>query len=81
MGKVMTVVSTKGQVVLLKQFRDQLGIRPGSKLIERMEGNKLVLEKPQTDIVALMEATAKKYGRKKPYSSHEYEEAMEQGDY
>ena len=80
MRKVVTM-STKGQLVLPKEFRERFGFRPGARVAFREENGKLVLEKPATDIIAELEAFAKKYGRKKPYASKEYEDAMERGDY
>jgi len=42
MAKVKT--SSKGQIVIPKEIRDALGIKPGSILNIRLEGKRIVLE-------------------------------------
>jgi len=42
-----TIVSRRGQIVILKQIRDMLGLVPGSILEIRVEGKKIVLEPAQ----------------------------------
>ena len=80
MVSVTTKVSSKGQVVLPKIFRDEYGLRPGQRVTIKEEGGKLIIEKPNVSIKQLLEDTAKKYGKKGyVYSSSEYEEAMEKG--
>lgn len=37
-------LSTKGQLVIPKRLRNVLGLRPGTYLDARIEGNKIVLE-------------------------------------
>ncbi len=39
-----TKVSSKGQVVIPKEVRDRLGIKPGTILEVRIEGRRIVLE-------------------------------------
>jgi bifunctional DNA-binding transcriptional regulator/antitoxin component of YhaV-PrlF toxin-antitoxin module len=39
-----TLVGAKGQVTIEKQFRDRLGVEPGWRAIQRLEGDRLVLE-------------------------------------
>jgi len=39
-----SVVGTKGQVTIEKQIRDSLGVQPGWRAIQRMEGDRVVLE-------------------------------------
>jgi AbrB family looped-hinge helix DNA binding protein len=39
-----TTVSTKGQVIIPKSIRDELGIEAGAKLKVRMEGRRIVME-------------------------------------
>jgi AbrB family looped-hinge helix DNA binding protein len=41
---VSTRVGTKGQVTIEKEIRDTLGIRPGWRAIQRLEGKRLVIE-------------------------------------
>ena len=51
-----TKLSTKGQVVLPKQARMRLHLRPGVKLICRVEGDSIVLtpEQPATEKTKLI---------------------------
>ncbi len=39
-----SVVGTKGQVTIEKEIRDTLGVQPGWRAIQRMEGDRVVLE-------------------------------------
>lgn len=39
-----TVLSTKGQVVIVKEIRASLDLRPNQKLRERVEGGKIIIE-------------------------------------
>lgn len=39
----MTTVSVKGQVVIPKNVREALGLRPGTRLVVDTEGDKIVL--------------------------------------
>ncbi len=39
-----TKVSSKGQVVIPKEVRDRLGIKPGTILNVKVEGKKIILE-------------------------------------
>jgi bifunctional DNA-binding transcriptional regulator/antitoxin component of YhaV-PrlF toxin-antitoxin module len=39
-----TLVGAKGQVTIEKQFRDRLGVEPGWRAIQRLDGDRLVLE-------------------------------------
>ena len=39
-----TLVGTKGQVTIEKDLRDALGIAPGWRAIQRLEGEQVVLE-------------------------------------
>ncbi len=41
---ISSVVGTKGQVTIEKEIRDALGVQPGWRAIQRMEGNRVVLE-------------------------------------
>jgi AbrB family looped-hinge helix DNA binding protein len=46
MTEVITKVNAQGRIVIPSQFRQQLGLVAGSKLIARLEGNRIILEKP-----------------------------------
>jgi AbrB family looped-hinge helix DNA binding protein len=47
MTEAITKVNKQGRIVIPIQLRQQLGLVPGSKLIARLEGNRIVLEKPE----------------------------------
>jgi AbrB family looped-hinge helix DNA binding protein len=47
MTEVVTKVNKQGRIVIPIQLRQQLGLVPGSKLIARIEENRLILEKPE----------------------------------
>lgn len=47
MTEIITKVNKQGRIVIPIQFRQQLGLVPGSKLIARIEENRLILEKPE----------------------------------
>jgi len=38
------LVGTKGQVTISKEIRDALGVKPGWRAIQRIEGNQVVLQ-------------------------------------
>jgi AbrB family looped-hinge helix DNA binding protein len=46
MTQIITKVNAQGRIVIPVELRQQLGLVAGSKLIARLEGNRLVLEKP-----------------------------------
>lgn len=39
----VTALSTKGQIVIPKEIREALGLRPGAKFIVELEGDRVVL--------------------------------------
>jgi AbrB family looped-hinge helix DNA binding protein len=43
MKRQITTVSTKGQLVIPSQMRNQLGIRPGTRVAVALEGDHIVL--------------------------------------
>lgn len=45
MTQIITKVNAQGRIVIPIELRQQLGLVAGSKLIARLEGNRLVLEK------------------------------------
>ena len=49
----------KGQVVIPKIFRDNLGLKPGADVIMNDKGNELVIRKAASDFVELAESIAK----------------------
>jgi AbrB family looped-hinge helix DNA binding protein len=46
MTQAIIKVNEQGRIVIPIELRQQLGIVAGSKLIARLEGNRIVLEKP-----------------------------------
>lgn len=69
-------VGPKGQVVIPKPLRKVLKIYPGSKVVFKLEGRRLTLEKPTYDIVGLLEGIARKGPSISKISPHEYEEEL-----
>ena len=47
MGEV-TTITIKGQVTIPKEIREELGLKPGDKVIFRKEGENIVLEPAST---------------------------------
>jgi AbrB family looped-hinge helix DNA binding protein len=47
MEQVITTVSTKGQLVIPAAIRQQLGIRPGTRVAVRVDGGQMILD-PQS---------------------------------
>lgn len=45
----MSVVSSKGQVTIPKEFREKMGLSSGSEVKFEMENGKLVVKKEKTD--------------------------------
>ena len=39
-----SIVGTKGQITLEKEIRDTLGVQPGWRAIQRLEGDRVVME-------------------------------------
>jgi AbrB family looped-hinge helix DNA binding protein len=71
-------VGPKGQVVIPQSMRKSLKIQPGSKIIFRLNDNKLFLEKPTFDAVAVFEKIAKKGPSITKIDPHAYEEELEE---
>jgi len=69
-------VGPKGQVVIPQPLRKTLGIHPGSKVIFRLEGRKLILEKPTFDAVGVLETIAKKGRSLTKIEPHAYEREL-----
>ena len=45
MTEIITRVNEQGRIVIPIQLRQQLGLVAGSKLIARLDGNRIILEK------------------------------------
>ncbi len=72
-------VGPKGQVVIPQVFRRALKIAPKSEVIFKVEGNRLVIEKPRKDAIKTFEMIAKsrpRFTRKiHPHEAYEEERA------
>lgn len=44
MNEFETSMSSKGQVVISKEIREALGLRPNQKFVEKVEGTRIVLK-------------------------------------
>ncbi|MBU2617277.1 MAG: AbrB/MazE/SpoVT family DNA-binding domain-containing protein [Euryarchaeota archaeon] len=70
-------VGPKGQVVIPQAFRKALKIFPRSEVIFKMEGDKLILEKPKGNAVKIFREIAKSTPlftrRIRPHEAHEEE--------
>lgn len=63
MNEFETSMSSKGQVVISKEIREVLGLKPNQKFVEKMEGKKIVL-KPVPTLEAL-KGSLRQVARKK----------------
>lgn len=68
----------KGQVVIPQVFRRALKIAPKSEVIFKLEGNRLVIEKPRKDAIKTFEMIAKSRPRftRKIHPHEAYEEEL-----
>ena len=71
-------VGPKGQVVIPRAIRKALKIEPGSKVTLTLEDNKVILEKPAFDAVAVFRRIAKEINYNKEVDPHAYEEELEE---
>jgi AbrB family looped-hinge helix DNA binding protein len=71
-------VGPKGQVVIPRTMRKALKIEPGSKILFKLEDDKLILKKPAFDAVAVFERIAKQINYNKEIDPHAYEEELEE---
>ncbi|XES77499.1 MAG: AbrB/MazE/SpoVT family DNA-binding domain-containing protein [Candidatus Bathyarchaeia archaeon] len=71
-------VGPKGQVVIPRAMRKALKIEPGSKVLIKMDDDKLILEKPDFDAVAVFERIAKEIHCNTKIDPHAYEEELEE---
>ena len=69
-------VGPKGQVVIPRALRKALKITPGTKVVLRLEGDRVVLRKPEVDAVAILEGLAKKGSSVKVVAPHLYEDEL-----
>ncbi len=69
-------VGPKGQVVIPRTLRKALKVNPGSKVIFRLEGDKVVLSRPDADSVAVLERISMNGPSVKRISPHLYEKEI-----
>lgn len=70
-------VGLNGQVVIPHEFMHALHIYPGSRVVFKLKDDKLEIEKPVVDAVAVFRETAKGMGKLKLDPHEAYEEEME----
>ncbi len=72
-------VGPKGQVVIPRVMRKALKIEPGSKVLFRLEDDKLIMTKPVFDAVAVFQKVAKSGKSISKIEPHKaYEEELEE---
>ena len=71
-------VGPKGQVVIPRAMRKALKIESGSKVLFRLEDDKLTVKKSAFDAVAVFERAAKQIHYNKKIDPHAYEEELEE---
>ena len=72
-------VGPKGQVVIPRAMRKALKINPGSKVVFKLDDDKLILEKPSFDAVAVFRRIAKEINYNEKIDPHAaYEEELEE---
>ena len=71
-------VGPKGQVVIPRAMRKALKIEPGSKILFRIEDDKIILKKPVFDAVAVFERIARSCNSVSKIDPHAYEEELDE---
>jgi AbrB family looped-hinge helix DNA binding protein len=71
-------IGPKGQVVIPRTMRKALKIEPGSKVLFRLEDDKLIVKKPAFDAVAVFRRIAKEINYNKKVDPHAYEEELDE---
>ena len=71
-------VGPKGQVVIPRAMRKALKIEPGTKVLFKLEDDKLILKKPAFDAVAVFQRVAKSGKSVSIINPHAYEEELEE---
>jgi len=65
----VTKMSTKGQIVIPKRLREELGLQPGDPLAMAVDGERLILRKITLD--DLLQESTKNYSEGKTLSHEE----------
>ena len=71
-------VGPKGQVVIPRSFRKVLKIGPGSEVVFRLEGDRVVLEREVMDPLQTFESISRKGKSVSKISPHGYEMELEE---
>jgi AbrB family looped-hinge helix DNA binding protein len=71
-------VGPKGQVVIPRAMRKALKIEPGSKVLFRLEDEKLILKRPDFDAVAVFRRIARSGKSVSEIDPHAYEEEIDE---
>ncbi len=71
-----TTMTSKGQIVLAKEVRDRLGLKPGDKIMEVLDGRMLYIVPIPKDPVKALEGMFKS----SKYSSQELEDWLDKMD-
>lgn len=71
-------VGSKGQVVIPHTMRKALKIHAGSKIVFRLEDDRLILKKPCFDSVGVFERIAKSGKSVSKVDPHAYEEELDE---
>ena len=71
-------VGPKGQVVIPRTMRKALKISPGSKVVFKLDDDRLILEKPSFDAVAVFRKIAQQINDNKRINPHQYEEELDE---
>jgi len=71
-------VGPKGQVVIPSAMRKALKIQPGSKVVFKLEDNRAIVKKQETDSVSVFERVARAGKTVRNISPHEYENELQE---
>jgi AbrB family looped-hinge helix DNA binding protein len=69
-------VGPKGQVVVPQRFRKILKIGPGSEVVFRLEGKRVILGKEESDPILTFETISRRGKSVSKISSHAYEREL-----
>jgi AbrB family looped-hinge helix DNA binding protein len=71
-------IGPKGQVVIPKDIRDQLGIMPGERVAIELRDNKVVIQRKRDDTAAMMKQYAAQAGEVTIDSDKDYAAMMDE---
>jgi antitoxin PrlF len=74
-----STLTSKGQVTIPKQLRDQLGLKMGDRLMFKIEGDgKFVVEREEADPLAGLVGRLRHLAKDRPMTDEEMNEAIAQ---